>query len=34
VNVFGLLREDWAASPLAQIPVRVTGEPPAAVPRG
>jgi ribosomal-protein-alanine N-acetyltransferase len=34
VNVFGLLREDWAASPLAQVPVRVTGEPPAAVPRG
>ena len=30
VNVFGLLRDDWAASELAQVPVRVEGEPPAA----
>jgi ribosomal-protein-alanine N-acetyltransferase len=34
VNVFGLLRDDWAASPLAQVPVTVTGEVPPAVPRG
>ena len=30
VNVFGLVREDWAAGPLAQVPVEVQGEPPPA----
>jgi ribosomal-protein-alanine N-acetyltransferase len=30
VNVFGLLRDEWAASPLAQVPVTATGEPPRA----
>jgi ribosomal-protein-alanine N-acetyltransferase len=30
VNVFGLLREEWAASDLARIEVRVEGTPPAA----
>ncbi|MGZ4269136.1 MAG: GNAT family N-acetyltransferase [Solirubrobacteraceae bacterium] len=30
VNVFGLLRADWAAGPLAAVPVAVEGEPPAA----
>jgi [ribosomal protein S5]-alanine N-acetyltransferase len=28
VNVFGLLRDDWAAGDLAQVPVRVEGAPP------
>ena len=31
VNVFGLLRSEWEAGPLAQVPVRVEGEPPAAL---
>ncbi|MGZ6674273.1 MAG: GNAT family N-acetyltransferase, partial [Solirubrobacteraceae bacterium] len=30
VNVFGLLRADWAAGPLAAVPAAVEGEPPAA----
>jgi ribosomal-protein-alanine N-acetyltransferase len=30
VNVFGLLREEWRAGPLARVPVRVEGEPPPA----
>ncbi len=30
MNVFGLLRDDWAAGPLAQVAVEVQGEPPAA----
>jgi ribosomal-protein-alanine N-acetyltransferase len=30
VVVFGMLRERWEASPLAEVPVRVTGTPPAA----
>ena len=30
VVVFGLLREEWLASPAARVPVRVEGEPPAA----
>jgi ribosomal-protein-alanine N-acetyltransferase len=30
VNVFGLLREEWEAGPLASLPVAVEGEPPAA----
>ena len=30
VNVFGMLREDWAAGPLRDVPVDVAGEPPAA----
>ena len=30
VNVFGLLRDDWAAGPLAQVPVAVEGAPPPA----
>lgn len=30
VNVFGLLRDEWAAGPLARLPVAVEGEPPAA----
>jgi ribosomal-protein-alanine N-acetyltransferase len=34
VNVFGLLRDEWAASELARVPVSVGGEPPAAFPRG
>ncbi len=29
VYVFGLLREDWRSSPLAEVPVRITGTPPA-----
>jgi [ribosomal protein S5]-alanine N-acetyltransferase len=33
VNVFGLLRADWAAGPLAEVPVEVEGEPPPAFPR-
>lgn len=33
VNVFGLLREEWERSPLAQVPVTATGEvPPAFLP--
>jgi ribosomal-protein-alanine N-acetyltransferase len=28
VNVFGLLRDDWASGPLAEVPVQVQGEPP------
>jgi ribosomal-protein-alanine N-acetyltransferase len=34
VNVFGLLRREWADGPLAAVPVEVEGEPPAAFPRG
>jgi RimJ/RimL family protein N-acetyltransferase len=34
VNVFGLLREEWARGPLADVPVSVDGEPPAAFARG
>jgi ribosomal-protein-alanine N-acetyltransferase len=34
VNVFGLLRADWADGPLAAVPVEVEGEPPEAFPRG
>jgi ribosomal-protein-alanine N-acetyltransferase len=30
VNVFGLLRDDWAAGRLAEVPVAVEGEPPPA----
>ena len=30
VVVFGMVREQWAASPLAEVPVRVTGTAPAA----
>ncbi len=30
VNVFGLLRDEWLAGPLADVPVRVEGAPPAA----
>jgi RimJ/RimL family protein N-acetyltransferase len=30
VNVFGMLRDEWAAGPLAAIPVDVEGEPPPA----
>jgi [ribosomal protein S5]-alanine N-acetyltransferase len=30
VNVFGMLRSEWASGPLADIPVTVEGEPPAA----
>jgi ribosomal-protein-alanine N-acetyltransferase len=30
VVVFGMLREQWEASPLAEVPVQVTGSPPAA----
>jgi ribosomal-protein-alanine N-acetyltransferase len=30
VNVFGMLRADWEAGPLAGVPVDVTGEPPPA----
>ncbi len=30
VNVFGLLREEWAAGPLAKLPAAVEGEPPGA----
>lgn len=28
VHVYGLLREEWAASPLAAVPARLEGEPP------
>ena len=34
VNVFGLLRGDWEAGPLADVPVRVEGGAPPAFPRG
>jgi len=34
VNVFGLLRAEWADGPLAAVPVEVEGAPPAAFPRG
>lgn len=34
VNVFGLLRPEWEAGPLAGVPVRVEGEVPVAFPRG
>jgi ribosomal-protein-alanine N-acetyltransferase len=30
VNVFGMLREEWSAGELAQVPVRVEGDVPAA----
>ena len=30
VDVYGLLREEWAASPLAAVPVELRGEPPAS----
>ena len=30
VNIFGLLREDWVAGPLAQVPVTVEGTLPEA----
>lgn len=30
VNIFGLLREDWEGAELAQVPVRVEGDVPAA----
>ena len=30
VNVFGLLRAEWADGPLAEVPVTVDGDPPAA----
>jgi ribosomal-protein-alanine N-acetyltransferase len=30
VNVFGMLRADWETGPLADVPVEVEGEPPAA----
>jgi [ribosomal protein S5]-alanine N-acetyltransferase len=30
VVVFGLLRDEWERSPLAEVPVQVTGSPPAA----
>jgi [ribosomal protein S5]-alanine N-acetyltransferase len=30
VNVFGMLRADWETGPLADVPVTVEGEPPAA----
>jgi [ribosomal protein S5]-alanine N-acetyltransferase len=30
VNVFGMLRDEWAAGPLAAVPVEVEGEPPPA----
>ncbi|MGZ8633739.1 MAG: GNAT family N-acetyltransferase [Solirubrobacteraceae bacterium] len=30
VNVFGMLRSDWESGPLADVPVRVQGEPPPA----
>ena len=30
VNVFGMLRDEWAAGDLARVPVEVTGEPPPA----
>ena len=30
VVVFGMVREEWERSPLAQVPVQVTGSPPAA----
>jgi RimJ/RimL family protein N-acetyltransferase len=34
VNVFGLLRAEWEAGPLAAVPVTVEGAPPAAFERG
>jgi ribosomal-protein-alanine N-acetyltransferase len=34
VNVFGLLRREWAEGPLAGVPVTVEGRPPPAFPRG
>jgi ribosomal-protein-alanine N-acetyltransferase len=34
VNVFGLLRDEWAAGDLAQVPVRVEGAPPAGFAAG
>lgn len=30
VYVFGLLRDDWRSSPLAEVPVRIGGTPPSA----
>ena len=33
VNVFGMTAEEWAAGPLAQVPVELEGELPAAFPR-
>jgi RimJ/RimL family protein N-acetyltransferase len=30
VNVFGMLRDEWATGPLAGVPVTVEGEPPAS----
>ncbi|MFM9127155.1 MAG: GNAT family N-acetyltransferase, partial [Solirubrobacterales bacterium] len=34
VNVFGLLAREWAAGPLADVPVALEGELPPAFPRG
>ena len=34
VNVFGLLRSEWEAGPLAGVPVRVEGDAAPAFPRG
>jgi RimJ/RimL family protein N-acetyltransferase len=34
VNVFGLLAREWAAGPLADVPVELEGELPPAFPRG
>jgi len=31
VNVFGMLREEWERGPLAEVPVRVEGDTPAAL---
>ena len=31
VNVFGLLRDEWASGPLAEVPVSVEGQPPRAL---
>ena len=33
VNVFGLLRDEWAAEPLAKLPAAIEGEPPPAFSR-
>jgi hypothetical protein len=32
--VFGLLRDEWAGGPLADVPVTVDGDPPAAFAAG
>ena len=34
VNVFGMTADEWAAGPLAQVPVELEGELPSAFPRG